>query len=193
MVDVVDEDEVVVDVAVVVVGPFWVVLVVLDEAGGLVVVVGRPGGRKPPGIDVLVEVVVEEVLDVLDVELVGAGTPVLGERVFRSSWSGEAVNRSLTGRPAWPALISSPKIWAGKDPPVTARPCTFDIGFAGVFGSPSSYPIQTPVTSCGVKPINHASKKFSDVPVLPAAGRSPRDALPAMPWVMLPTMISVAL
>jgi hypothetical protein len=56
------------------------------------------------------------------------------------------------------------QIVAGNEPPVTEIPWT---DFINV---PSGYPTHTAVVSLQVKPTNQASRLFSVVPVLPAAG-----------------------
>ena len=61
----------------------------------------------------------------------------------RLSASGEATGRPRTGTPARPVRIRSPKIAAGKLPPVTDRPCTLVIGLAG------SWPTHTAVATWG--------------------------------------------
>jgi len=45
--------------------------------------------------------------------------------------SGEATGKPRTGTPERPVRMRSPKIAAGKLPPVTARRCTLFIGWAG--------------------------------------------------------------
>jgi hypothetical protein len=110
---------------------------VVEVAPGSVVdvVVGRPVGVVVLVVvvdDVVVEEeLVEEVLVDEDAVVVvdggGGGSP--------SSWrcreSGEASGSARTGTPARPARIRSPKMAAGKLPPVTARPWTPAIGRAG--------------------------------------------------------------
>lgn len=150
---VVDVVEVVVVVDVVVVDCFLVVVVdVVDEVvvvGGRVVVV--VDAEDPPGTE---DVVVDSPGMVVDVVVVVEAVVDVGAVVVVASWrsrsSGEAVKIRSTLTPWWAAFITSAKICAGNEPPVTARPCTFVIGCGGVFGSLSSKPIHTPVASCGV-------------------------------------------
>ena len=139
MVEVVDEVElvvvgaavvVVVGAAVVVVRLVVVVVVDAVVAVGAMVVVGRPG----TGANVVVVssgIDEEVVLDVLDV-VVGKVDAVVVVVGMRFSISGVAVNSGVALMPSWAFFITSAKIWAGNEPPVTARPWTFDIGWFGV-------------------------------------------------------------
>lgn len=151
---------VVLDVVVVV-----LVEVVLLEAGGLLpaglVVVVEDGRRVTPGDDwgKVVDVVldddvlevgnVEEVLDDV-VEVVGAD--VVPSRRSRSRLSGDAVCTGSTANPATADFMAAAQICAGKDPPVTRRPCTSVMGTIR-----SGCPTQTAVESWGTNPTNQAS------------------------------------
>lgn len=77
---------------------------------------------------VVVEDVVEVVVDDVDEVLVDEVLDVVVVTGSRSSESGEAVNRGVGFTPSRAFFITSEKIWAGNDPPVTARPWTLDIG-----------------------------------------------------------------
>lgn len=142
--------DVVVVVHEVVVVCFLVVVVVVDEVV-LVVRRGKVGDVvvEFPGevvVDDVEEVVDEEVVDdeVVDDEVVDE-VDVVEVALSRSSESGDAVNSGITLTPSCAFFITSEKICAGNDPPVTARPLTLVIGRFS-----SGYPTHTPVASCGV-------------------------------------------
>jgi hypothetical protein len=117
--------------------------VVVDFLGTVVAVVDDvvDGGSaaRPVVVDVVlvdsgsVEAVVEEggaVVVVDDDEEVVVDV-ASGPTSDNPSLSGVAVGMSFTLTPARDWRIRSPKMAAGKDPPVTARPCTWLIGWWG--------------------------------------------------------------
>lgn len=145
-------------VGAVVVDVVVVVRLTVVVVGAVVVVVPRVVVVVVRRVVVVVEAVVVDVVDVVDVvveeevdevvvgaveEVVVFGT-VDGTARSRSRSSGEAVYKGATLIPSCASFITSEKICAGNDPPVTARPWTSDIGAL------SLYPTHTAVASCGV-------------------------------------------
>ena len=77
--------------------------------------------------------------------------PGVAAGACRPSVSGDATNSFCVFWPRRAAFIVAAKIVAGKRPPDTAPPCTLVIGV-----SPSTWPTQTAVASCGTYPTNQA-------------------------------------
>lgn len=137
LVDVVVVDDVVVDDVVLLEVGDEVVLVVRRGTVGDVVVESPGWVVVLEGVDEVVdeEVVDDDVVDDIDVVEVA---------LSRSRESGDAVNSGVTFTPTWAFFMTSEKICAGNEPPVTGRPLTLAIGRL------SGYPTHTPVASCGV-------------------------------------------
>lgn len=135
-------DDVVVELLVVVLEVGDVVEVVVRRGRVCDVVVESPGSVV---LEVVDEVLEDEVVDdeVVDDEVVGT-VEVVDVTLSRSRESGDAVNNGVTFTPSWAFFMTSEKILAGNEPPVTARPLTLDMGRL------SGYPTHTLVASCGV-------------------------------------------
>lgn len=109
-------------------------VVVVVGAGAVVVVVWRLGavvGGATAVVVGAVDEVVDEVVDDVDEVVVESGSVVV-VAFTRSRSSGDAVNRGVGLTPSWATFITSEKICAGNDPPVTSRPWTPFIGLRSV-------------------------------------------------------------